>query len=64
MVEHAPDVAVVDVRMPTMTDDGLRAAIRSGAGAVVRAVLLLSQYVEVAYFEELLAYGDGGVAIC
>lgn len=62
VVEHAPDVAVVDVRMPpTMTDDGLRAAVTIRERVPSCAVLLLSQYVEVAYAEELLASGDGGV---
>jgi DNA-binding NarL/FixJ family response regulator len=53
---HKPDVAIVDVRMPpTHTDEGLRAAreIRTELPAV--AVLVLSQYVEVAYARELLA---------
>ena len=32
VAEHRPDVAVVDVRMPpTMTDDGLRAAVAARA---------------------------------
>lgn len=54
--EHAPDLVVVDVRMPpTHTDEGLRAAL------VVRrqwpdvAVLVLSQYVEERYAADLLS---------
>jgi DNA-binding NarL/FixJ family response regulator len=52
----APDVAVVDVRMPpTFTDEGLRAAlvVRSRWPGV--AVLVLSQYVEERYATELLS---------
>ena len=56
--EHRPDAALVDVRMPpTHTDDGLRAAVevrRDGC-----PVLLLSQYVEVAYAQDLLTSGGG-----
>src|SRR5689334_11531500 len=59
---HKPDVALVDVRMPpTHTDEGLRAAreIRSEMPDV--AVLVLSQYVEVAYARELLAESAEGL---
>jgi DNA-binding NarL/FixJ family response regulator len=60
--ELRPDVAVVDVRMPpTHTDEGLRAAVEARAAAPGTAVLVLSQYVEVAYADELLADGRGGV---
>ncbi|MFZ4895651.1 response regulator [Plantibacter sp. Mn2098] len=58
----APDVVVMDVRMPpSFRDEGVRAAIeirrtRPGVG-----VLLLSQYVETVYAQELLAQGSGGV---
>ena len=62
VVEHRPDVAVVDVRMPpTHTDEGLRAAVEARRAAPGTAVLVLSQYVEVAYADELLADGAGGV---
>lgn len=62
VVEHTPEVAVVDVRMPpTQTDDGLRAAVEIRQRVPSCAVLLLSQYVEVAYADELLASGEGGV---
>ncbi|WP_029429487.1 response regulator transcription factor [Blastococcus sp. URHD0036] len=60
--ELRPDVAVVDVRMPpTHTDEGLRAAVEARAAVPGTAVLVLSQYVEVAYADELLADGRGGV---
>ncbi|MCG7323422.1 response regulator transcription factor [Arsenicicoccus bolidensis] len=62
MHEHRPDLGIVDVRMPpTHTDEGLRAAVevrRSWPGA---AVLVLSQYVERSYADDLLASGTGGV---
>ncbi|PRY47595.1 LuxR family two component transcriptional regulator [Geodermatophilus tzadiensis] len=62
VTEHRPDVAVVDVRMPpTHTDEGLRAAVEARAAVPGTAVLVLSQYVEVAYADELLADGRGGV---
>ncbi len=62
VVEHRPDVAVVDVRIPpTHTDEGLRAAVEARAAAPGTAVLVLSQYVEVAYADELLADGRGAV---
>ncbi|MGY1752374.1 response regulator [Blastococcus sp. SYSU D01042] len=62
VAEHRPDVAVVDVRMPpTHTDEGLRAAVEARSQVPATAVLVLSQYVEVAYADELLADGAGGV---
>src|SRR3954471_13954856 len=61
-LEHRPDVSVGGVRMPpSHTDGGLRAAVevrRAWAGA---RVLVLSQYVEVSYADDLLAAGDGGI---
>jgi DNA-binding NarL/FixJ family response regulator len=59
---HKPDVAIVDVRMPpTHTDEGLRAAREIRAELPDVAVLVLSQYVEVAYARELLAESAEGV---
>ena len=52
-----PDVAIVDIRMPpSHTDEGLRAAgaIRARHGNRV-GILVLSQYVEVAYADQLIA---------
>ncbi|MBO2458042.1 response regulator transcription factor [Actinomadura violacea] len=58
---HRPDVAVVDVRMPpTFTDEGLQAALRIRRDLPGTAILVLSQYVEESYAEDLLA-GGGGV---
>ncbi|MFT4167080.1 MAG: response regulator transcription factor [Microlunatus sp.] len=60
--EHRPEAAVVDIRMPpTMTDDGLRAAIEIRRADPAISVLLLSAYVEKSYAEALLADGRGGV---
>ncbi len=59
---HKPEVAVVDVRMPpTHTDEGLRAALTIRAELPDTAVLVLSQYVEVAYARELLAESAEGL---
>jgi DNA-binding NarL/FixJ family response regulator len=62
LVEHRPDVAVVDVRLPpTFTDEGLRAAIEARAAVPGLPVLVLSQYVEQLYARELLSDGRGAV---
>ena len=59
---HKPDVAVIDVRMPpTHTDEGLRAAREIRAELPGVSVLVLSQYVEVAYARELLAESAEGL---
>lgn len=62
LLDHKPDVAVVDVRLPpTFTDEGLRAAIEARAKVPGLPVLVLSQYVEQLYARELLSDGTGGV---
>ena len=62
VTEHRPDVAVVDVRMPpTMTDDGLRAAVSARTAQPRLGVLMLSAYIELSYADALLADGRGGV---
>ena len=62
VVEHRPDVSVVDVRMPpTQRDEGLRAAIEARRRVPGTPILVLSQYVERQYATELLADGAGGV---
>ena len=59
---HAPDVAMVDIRMPpTNTDDGLRAAIEIRRRWPSVGVLVLSQYVEETLAMDLVADSDGGV---
>jgi DNA-binding NarL/FixJ family response regulator len=62
LLEHRPDVAVVDVRMPpTFTDEGLQAALEARRQVPGLPILVLSQYVEQLYARELLADGTGGV---
>jgi DNA-binding NarL/FixJ family response regulator len=58
----APDLAVVDIRMPPSGNAGLQAAvrIRSDHGGRV-GVLVLSQFLEPEYAMTLLAGGSGGV---
>jgi DNA-binding NarL/FixJ family response regulator len=59
---HKPDLAIVDVRLPpTFTDEGVRAAIEARARLPGLGILILSQYVEPVYTQELLATGEGGV---
>ena len=62
MLEHEPDLGVVDVRMPpSHTDEGLRAAVDVRRRRPSARVMVLSQYIEVSYAEDLLGSGDGGV---
>src|SRR6187551_2001938 len=62
IVGHRPDVSIVDVRMPpSHTDEGLRAAVEARAKVPGTPILVLSQYVEVSYAEDLLADRAGGV---
>lgn len=56
VTEHAPDLAVIDVRMPpTFTDEGVRAAVLIREQDPDVALLVLSQYVEERYASELIA---------
>ncbi|MEU0563298.1 response regulator transcription factor [Dactylosporangium sp. NPDC049742] len=62
VVEHRPDVAIVDVRMPpSHTDEGLRAAVEARRQVPGTPILVLSQYVEVSYADDLLADRAGAV---
>ena len=62
MGEHAPDVAIVDVRMPpTFTEEGIRAAhalrkLQPGIGIVI-----LSQHVEAGIAMRVLAEEPAGL---
>ncbi|TMK94767.1 MAG: response regulator transcription factor [Actinobacteria bacterium] len=59
---YAPDVAIVDIRMPpTHTDEGLKAAQQIRERHPGIGVLVLSQYAEPAYAMELLADSAEGV---
>ena len=58
----APDVAIIDIRMPpTHTDEGLRAAIDIRRDHPDVGVLVFSQYVETRYATRLLADRPSGV---
>jgi len=57
-----PDLAIVDIRLPpSFHDEGLRAALEARRRVPGTAVLVISQYVEHTYAQELLADGRGGV---
>ncbi len=59
---RAPDVAIVDIRMPpTHTDEGLIAAATIRECHPRTSILVLSSYIEIAYAERLLAQGGDGV---
>ncbi|MFJ1796732.1 response regulator transcription factor [Kitasatospora griseola] len=62
LLSERPDVAVVDVRLPpTLTDEGLQAALAARREIPGLPVLVLSQHVQQLYARELLADGTGGV---
>ena len=62
IARDAPDVAVVDIRMPpTQTDEGLRAAQAIRARHPSVGVLVLSQYAEPGLAMELLGESVDGV---
>jgi DNA-binding NarL/FixJ family response regulator len=53
---QAPDVAIIDIRLPpTFRDEGLRAALDIRGRHPSTAVLVLSQYVEIGLAMKLLA---------
>ncbi|MGW7294314.1 response regulator transcription factor [Streptomyces xiamenensis] len=62
LLEHRPDAAVLDVRLPPgFRDEGLRAALAARERLPGLPVLVLSQYVEQTYAAELLGGGARGV---
>lgn len=62
LLDHRPDVAVVDVRLPpTFTNEGLLAAIEARKRLPGLPVVVLSQYVEPLYARELLSDRGGGL---
>lgn len=59
---HKPDLAIIDVRMPPdNADDGLRAALTIRDELPEVGILLLSQYVEDRYLDQLLGRGAASV---
>jgi len=59
---YAPDVAIVDVRLPPgYRDEGLQAALKLRRERPEVGILVLSQYVEPAYATELLAVANSGL---
>lgn len=62
LADTKPDVVVLDVRMPPgYRDEGVRTALQIRRSHPRVGVLLLSQYVEGAYADELLGAASGGV---
>ncbi|MEV7632783.1 response regulator transcription factor [Microbacterium sp. NPDC089318] len=58
----APDLAILDVRLPpTFTDEGIRAALAIRAARPALPVLVLSQYVEERYASDLIAAQGGAL---
>lgn len=56
----APDLAILDVRLPpTFTDEGIRAALAIRASLPTLPILVLSQYVEERYASDLIAAQGG-----
>ncbi|MFK0048615.1 response regulator [Streptomyces sp. NPDC090741] len=62
VAEHAPDVAVVDIRMPpTHTDEGIRAAVQLRADHPDVGILVFSQHAEPSWAARLLADEASGI---
>ena len=56
VAEHAPDIAIIDIRMPpTFTDEGLQAAHELRGAQPGIAIVILSQHVEAGTATRLLA---------
>ncbi len=62
VLQLRPDCSIVDVRMPpSNTDEGLRAAVQVREAWPEAKILVLSQYVEVSYADDLMATGMQGI---
>ncbi|MEM9562791.1 MAG: response regulator transcription factor [Actinomycetota bacterium] len=62
VLANRPDCAIVDVRMPpSNTDEGLRAAVEVRRRWPGARIVVLSQYVEVSYADDLLETGTEGI---
>jgi DNA-binding NarL/FixJ family response regulator len=63
LADELPDVVVTDVRMPpTFTDEGIQIAVQLRDEQPGVGVVVLSQYAEPSYANELLAGGSAGRA--
>jgi DNA-binding NarL/FixJ family response regulator len=61
IAEHAPDLVVLDIRMPpTFTDEGARAARALKHAQPELGVLLLSQHIETTHALQLVTLGGFG----
>src|SRR5262245_31667134 len=59
---HAPDVAIIDVRLPPgYRDEGLQAALKLHRDHPKVGILVVSQYVEPTYATELLEVATSGL---
>ena len=59
---YAPDIAIVDIRLPpTHSDEGIRAAVEIRAAHPSVGVLVVSQYMELGLAMKLLADSAAGV---
>ena len=62
VAEHRPDVVLTDIQMPpTMTDEGIAAALDFRNEYPEMGVLVLSQYVEPEYVMVLFEHGSEGL---
>jgi DNA-binding NarL/FixJ family response regulator len=62
VVREEPDIAIVDIRLPpSFRDEGLRAALEARRRRPETAILIVSQYIEQAYADELLTDARGGI---
>ena len=62
---RAPDIAIVDIRLPpTHSDEGMQAALEIRADHPDVGVLVLSQYVEVGLAMKLLSDSAEGAGTC
>ena len=60
--ETAPDLCILDVRLPpTWVDEGIRAALSLRARLPQLAVLVLSQYVEERFAADLISSSGGAL---
>ena len=65
MAEHAPDIAVVDIRMPpTYTHEGAKAALELRQRHPGLGILLLSQSLESRYVTDLARTTPAASATC